>query len=296
MRRPVSIASLLALAMLVALIHGQEGAMPRNFGVKDGTIPEDPREAARYASKDYPTWPIKPGVPNDVFTFARIRYNSDYGGSGRYYRRGGRGKWSTDYPDSDLNFSFRLQQLTSLQVNPRSAVLDIVPDQLRHYPFTYMVEVGDISLTDVEAHTLRQYMLNGGFIMVDDFWGTREWNNFYTAFKQIWPDREFEELPLEHEIFHIVFDLKVKPQTPHISFKEYALRGITWEVNKPGSEQVRYRGVYDDKRRLVMLICWNTDTGEGWEQEGADPWYFKEFSEKYCYPLGINIVFYAMTH
>jgi hypothetical protein len=298
MRRAVSLLGLLCLAALLPLLRGQEGGtVSRNFGVSDGTVPEDPREAARHSESDYPTWPVNKDMPNDLFTFCRIRYNSDYGGGGGRYRRGGRGKWSVDYPDSDLNFSFRLQQLTSLQVNPRSAVVDIVPDQIRHYPFSYMVEVGDISITDEEAHTLREYMLNGGFIMVDDFWGTREWDNFYRAFKQIWPDREFEELPIEHEIFHIVFDLKVKPQTPHISFKDLVIqRGITWEVDKPGGEHVHYRGVYDDKRRLVMLICWNTDTGEGWEQEGADPWYFKEFSEKYCYPLGINIVFYAMTH
>jgi hypothetical protein len=95
----------------------------------------------------------------------------------------------------------------------------------------------------------------------------------------------------------MVFDLKVKPQIPHISYSRYVIeRGITWEVDKPGSEQVHYRGYFDDKRRLMMVICWNTDTGEGWEQEGADPWYFREFSEKYAYPLGINIVFYALTH
>lgn len=284
-----------ALVALAAILPAQDSPRPRVFGVSDGTVPEDPREAARWDSSEYPTWETDKDLPNDLFTFTRIRYRSESGYGGSYRRR--RGKWQTDYPDSDLNFSFRLNQLTSLKVNPRSAVVDIDREQLRHYPFAYMVEVGDISLTDEEARTLREYMLNGGFIMVDDFWGSREWENFYAAFKQIWPDREFEELPIEHEIFHAVFDLKVKPQTPHISFKDYVIqRGVTWEVDKPGSEQVHYRGVYDDKRRLVMLICWNTDTGEGWEQEGADPWYFKEFSEKYCYPLGINIIFYVMTH
>jgi hypothetical protein len=275
------------------------GGTPTNFGIKDGSMPENPREFRRNGQDIYPSWPVSKEMPNDVFTFARIRYNSVYGGrSGRGgYGRGGGRQWSTDYPDSDLNMSYRLQQLTSLQVNPNGAVVDIDPEQMRHYPFLYMIEVGHIELADEEAKTMREYMLNGGFIMVDDFWGTEAWENFEVALKQIWPDRKIEEIPLEHEIFHMVFPLKVKPQIPHIRYAEYVIQqGITWEFDKPGSEHVHYRGVFDDKRRLMMIICWNTDTGEGWEQEGTDPWYFREFSEKYAYPLGINIIFYALTH
>lgn len=285
-----------ALCFIGAADDVPAGGKPTNFGVNDGSMPEDPREYRRGGyGNDYPTWPVSKDLPNDVFTFARIRYNSmSYGGRG--WGRGNR-KWSTDYPDSDMNMSYRLQQLTSLQVNPNGAVVDIDPEQVRHYPFLYMIEVGDIDITDDEAKTLRDYMLNGGFIMVDDFWGTREWDNFEVALKQIWPDRKIEEIPLEHEIFHMVFPLKVKPQIPHIRFAEYVInQGITYEFDKPGSEHVHYRGVFDDKRRLMMVICWNTDTGEGWEQEGTDPWYFREFSEKYAYPLGINIIFYALTH
>jgi hypothetical protein len=264
---------------------------PRNFGVKDGSAPEDPREALRYG--DFPVWSVNKELPNDVFTFARLRYNSySYGGRwGRY------GKWLVDYPDSDLNFSYRLQQLTSLQVNPRGAIVDIDADQLRHHPFIYMIEPGDISLSDDDARTLREYLLNGGFMMVDDFWGDEEWDTFYAALKQIFPDREPEELPLSHEIFHIVFDLKVKPQIPSVGAAIAGRsRGITYEWRHAGSEQVHYKGVKDDNGRLVMIICHNTDLGDGWEEEGTDPWYFKEFSEKYAYPLGINIIFYAMTH
>lgn len=274
-----------------------EGGTPTNFGVKDGTLPDNPRDFRRGYGRDteYPTWPVSKELPDDVFTFARIRYNS--GGRGRGgWGRGSR-RWATDYPDSDLNMSYRLQQLTSLQVNPNGVVVDIDPEQMRHYPFLYMIEVGDIHLTDEEAKAMRDYMLNGGFIMVDDFWGTEAWETFEIALKQIWPDRKIEEIPLEHEVFHMVFPLKVKPQIPHIRYAEYVInQGITWEFDKPGSEHVHYRGVFDDKRRLMMIICWNTDTGEGWEQEGTDAWYFKEFSEKYAYPLGINIIFYALTH
>lgn len=291
------LASVCWLGWCQAAEEKTEGGTPRSFGIQDGSVPVDPREVRRGwgPQTEYPTWPVSQELPNDVFTFARIRYNS--GGSGRYRRGRGMGRWATDYPDSDLNLSYRLQQLTSLQVNPNGAVVDMVPEQMRHYPFLYMVEVGDISLSDEEAKAMRDYMLNGGFVMVDDFWGTEAWDTFEIALKQIWPDRKIEEIPLEHEIFHMVFPLKVKPQIPHIRFAEYVInQGITYEFDKPGSEHVHYRGVFDDKRRLMMVICWNTDTGEGWEQEGTDEWYFKNFSEKYAYPLGINIIFYALTH
>lgn len=284
--------ALFALGLLGYAL-AEEAASPTNFGITDGSMPEDPREAGRSGQfLDFPTWPVSKELPNDVFTFARLRYNSEHRGWGR--RRGG-GRWTTDYPDADLNFSYRLQQLTSLQVNPKGAVVDINPEQMRHYPFIYMIEPGNISLTDEEAKVMREYMLNGGFIMVDDFWGEDEWDTFYVAVKQIFPDREPEELPLEHEIFHMVFPLKVKPQIPSVGFAMAGRsQGITAE--RPDAQTPHYRAVFDDKKRIVMMICHNTDLGDGWEEEGTDPWYFREFSEKYAYPLGINIVFYALTH
>lgn len=295
MKRVCSLIAAFAAAMTVMwLAHAADEPSPTHFGIKDGDVPEDPREYGRGQFSDFPTWPISRELPNDVFTFARLRYNSE-GGYRRYSWRGH--KWMTDYPDADLNFSYRLQQLTSLQVSPKGAVVDIVAEQLRHYPFVYLIEPGDISLDDEEAKTLRDYMLNGGFVMVDDFWGVEEWDTFYIALKKIFPEREPEELPLSHEIFHMVFPLKVKPQIPSVG---HALagrsRGITFEWDKPGSETPHYRAVFDDKKRIMMMICHNTDLGDGWEEEGTDPWYFREFSEKYAYPLGINIVFYALSH
>ncbi|MBB5035990.1 DUF4159 domain-containing protein [Prosthecobacter dejongeii] len=269
----------------------EDAPSPTNFGIKDGSVPEDPREAGRGGQfLDFPTWPVSKELPNDVFTFARLRYNSESWG-----RRRGGGKWTTDYPDADLNFSYRLQQLTSLQVSPKGAVVDIDAEQMRHYPFIYMIEPGHISLTDGDAKVMREYMLNGGFIMVDDFWGEEEWDTFYVALKQIFPDREPQELPLEHEVFHMVFPLKVKPQIPSVGHAMAGRsQGITAE--RFDAQTPHYRAIFDDKKRIVMMICHNTDLGDGWEEEGTDPWYFREFSEKYAYPLGINIVFYALTH
>lgn len=274
-----------------SLVMSQETeskALSRNFGIKDDPdIPEDPRDSRMAERSGYPTWDVSKEMPNDVFTFARLRYPSNSG----YYRRNR--KWMTDYPDSDLNFAFRLQQLTSLQVNPRGAMVDINAEQLRHYPFVYMLEIGDIDITDDQARILREYMMNGGFIMVDDNWGSREWGNWMRAYHQIFGNREMKELTLDHDIFHIVFDLKVIPQIPGVG---WFLRGYGYEPDKPDSEGAHYYGVYDDKGRMVMCICHNTDLGDGWEEEGTDPRYFRTYSEKFAYPLGINIIFYSMTH
>jgi hypothetical protein len=257
-------------------------AVPTNFGIKDGSMPTDPRESRWGRKKKFPVWPVARELPDDTFTFARLRYKS---------------KWRTDYPDSDMNFSLRLQQVTSLQVNPNGAIVDIDADQLRQFPFIYMIDPGRMSLTDAEAVILRAYMMNGGFIMADDFWGTQEWNVFYRALKQIFPDREPQDLPIEHEIFNMVFRLTVKPQIPSPGFAiKGRSKGMTHEWDKPGSEQVHYRAILDDQKRIMMMICHNTDLGDGWEEEARDPWYFQHFSEKYAYPLGINIVFYALTH
>jgi hypothetical protein len=265
--------------------------------------------ARRYSRRRYserrnvPNWTPNREFSHDIFTFVRIRYSSGYGdwGYGGGYGRRGRGRgfsggsWATDYPDSDLNFSFRLQQLTSMEVHPDGVVLELTDPELFNYPFIYMLEPGRLVFSEEEVKCLRKYLLNGGFLMVDDFWGEAEWDNFYYEIKRVFPDREPVEVPLSHKIFHAVFDLKERPQIPNI---DLAIRGrpygITWE--REDAKQVHYKAFYDSKGRMMMFICHNTDLGDGWEQEGADEWYFHEFSEKKAYPLGINIVFYAMTH
>lgn len=232
-----------------------------------------------------PTWEVEPEFADDVFTFIRVKYTS-YGSWDR---------WQTDWPDSDLNFPFRLQQLTSLKVEPNSRILELTDPEIFRYPFLYMIEPGDLVFQEQEIAALRRYLLNGGFLMVDDFWGEEEWDNFYREIKRVFPDREPLELPLDHPIFHCVYDLKEKPQIPSINAAQWGkAQGITWE--RHDAKEVHYKGIFDDKNHMMVMICHNTDLGDGWEREGEDPWYFQEFSEKKAYPLGINIVFYAMTH
>jgi hypothetical protein len=244
-----------------------------------------------------PSWDVDPHFKKDVFTFVRIRYTSGarYYGGGYGYRGGG--DWTTDAPDSDLNFSYRLQQLTSLKVDPNGKVLELTDDELFDYPFIYIVEPGHLTFSEEERACLRRYLLNGGFLMVDDFWGEAEGQNFYDEIGQVFPEPQYQPVPLtiEHPIFHCVYDLKEMPQIPAIGIAQMNRgTGITWE--REDAKQVDYRAIYDDKGRMMVMVCHNTDLGDGWEREGEDEWYFHEFSEKKAYPLGINIIYWAMTH
>jgi len=233
-----------------------------------------------------PNWEKSKEFEHDVFTFVRIQYDSNGGGWGR---RGG--KWRTDYPDADLNLSFRLKQLTSLEVDPNGLIIRLTDEELFDHPFIYIIEPGDLEFSQAEVEALRKYLNKGGFLMVDDFWGEYEWRNFYNQMKRVFPNREPEEVPLEHEIFHIVYDLKEKPQIPSIG---HFLNGMVTE--RSDAQVPHYRGIFDDNGRMMAFICHNTDLGDGWEREGEDRGYFQTYSEPFAYPLGINIVTYALTH
>jgi hypothetical protein len=182
-----------------------------------------------------------------------------------------------------------------MKVHPDGKVLRITDPELFDHPFIYLIEPGDLYFSDAEVETLRRYLLSGGFLMVDDFWGEREWENFYYEIKRVFPDREPVELAADHEIFNCVYELKEKPQVPSIGHAHGGRhQGVTWE--RWDAQEVHFKAIFDDNGRMMAVICHNTDLGDGWEREGEDEWYFREFSEKKAYPMGINIVFYAMTH
>ena len=269
------IAVVLIVLMTVPVVFAQ-----RRWGRRRGPASLD--EHRRYY--EIPKWNNAPGFEQDTFTFARVRYDSNWG----------RGGWHIDYPSSDLNFSLRLQQLTTLKVNPEPVVVRLTDENLFDYPFLYMIEPGGIYLQPEEVERLRRYCENGGFLMVDDFWGDYEYQVFYEQIKRVFPDREVEELDVSHEIFHNVYDLNEKPQIPSIG---WAYDGRTYERRENDSgREVHYRAIKDDEDRVMVLICHNTDLGDGWEREGENIDYFQQFSVKKAYPLGINIVTYAMTH
>jgi hypothetical protein len=247
------------------------------------------RETASH-SIGTPNWTNEAGFEDDVFTFARIIYKFD--------RRRGHSwlAWINDYPDSDLNLSYRLQQLTSMKVDPDGRELKLTNADLFNYPFIYMVKPGRMELRDEEVPILRKYLASGGALMADDFWGDKEWNSFESQIKRVLPTRGWVELSMTNAIFHYPFPLngdKNSLQVPSIN--RWEQNGLSYRRSED-MHDMHVRAWLDDKQRIMVIATHNTDNGDGWEREGEDIEYFKTFSEPRAYPLGINIIFYLMTH
>lgn len=249
-----------ALGLLLLLAFGAAGDL---IFMRPGSF-----RTAREAVEDgtnAPNWTVEPQFKKDVFTFTRVQYTVD--NSRRYgYGNDPETRWGTDFPDSDINFSWRLQQVTSMKVDPDCRVLKLTDKDLFSYPFLYIVEPGRLTIQDDELPILRRYLLNGGFLMFDDFWGPREWRNFENEMKLLFPDRPIEDLPPTHPIFSFVVPLKEPPQVPGLPHFEMGRDRDT----KALGEDAHFRGIFDDKRRLMVMICHNTDMGDGWEREGEN--------------------------
>ncbi len=293
-RTTLTLGCIFCLAVTVAIAQRRDGqpdeARPRVTSRSRGDLRwRGGRERRLPSRSEFPTWHIDRDFEHDVFTFVRIQYDS-FGSFGWWDR------WDNDYPDGDLNFSYRLQELTTLEVVPNSQVIRLSDPELFDYPFVYMTGVGKISLSQQEQSALRRYLLNGGFVMLDDFWQPEGWAHVLSEMRGVFPDREPKELSLDHEIFHIVYDLKELPQVVDIrTWRD----GYAFEHRHGGSsgdEAPHFWAYFDDHGRMVALLCHNNDLGDGWEREGEDHEYFLQFSEKMSYPMGINILTYALTH
>ena len=235
---------------------------------------------------------LNPEFREDVFTFARLKFQADAG-----YRFGGGRMWDDDTPEADFYLIFRLYEVTSLKVRPGLNFIDITTKDLANYPFVYLASAGRAVLTDEEAAALRRYLLNGGFIMADDFWGDEQWEHFHEQMKRVLPGREPVELTLDHRIFHTVFDFKKEPQIPSVG--AFIRTGESFDPGWPyyqKNQEPHYYAIYDDKQRMIALLCHNNHYGDGWEHEGHDETYFDRFSEPMAYPMLINILVYTMTH
>ena len=276
---------------------GNHGPMVRTEGgqmVNEETV-RTARETMNQV-EETPSWTNSIGFEKDVFTFARILYTSP----GRPALMG----WLNDYPDSDLNLSWRLHELTSMTVDPDGRVLRITDPALFDFPFVFAAQPGGMELTDAEIPILRRYLLNGGAFMLDDFWGTRDWLNVQAEMKRVFPDRDWVELTVDHPLFHCVFDFKGpmnELQTPSIHhwLRANNPNGPDRKVSNyrgEGSEDMHVRALLDDKGRIMVISMQNCDDGDGWEREAENETFFKLFSERRAYPLGINILFYLMTH
>ena len=188
------------------------------------------------------------------FNFVRVQFDTFYG------RGFGYGPWSIDFPDADRNFLRGVSRLTNIRVMSDPIVLRFDDDKIFDYPFLYMLEVGQgggISLQPGEIQNLREYLLRGGFLLIDDFWGQRQWDNFYASFSQVFPDREIIELQPDHEIFHVYYDIDGPTMIPALyRSDEFGEQGIDFASN---------HAILDDEGRVMVLINWNSDMGDGWE-------------------------------
>ena len=220
-------------------------------------------------------------VPGE-YAFARLRYRS--AGRGR---RGS--SWGTDSNKAERVFSQGLRRLTRVHTRSVEEIIDVDSDEIYNWPWLYAVEVGHWQLSDEQAKRIRTYLDRGGFLMVDDFHGGYEWEVFNAGLTKIFPDRAVIEIPDEDQIFHVVFDLEKRFQIPGY---QYVRSGRTYE--RQDGQQAHWRGVLDEKGRIQLAICFNSDLGDAWEW-ADDPEYPEAFASL-AYRIGVNYVVYSMTH
>lgn len=218
------------------------------------------------------------------------------------YEDGGMGWW-TDYPGADNNFSVRLAELTYVEVTldarhqPNFVVVALTDPLLYRCPLLFMEDVGTLEFSDEEARGLREFFLKGGFLWVDDFWGSRAWTDWVRNISRVLPAVEFPifDIPASHAIMRTLYDVKEVPQIPSINFwYRSSHRGRTSERGLD-SATVHVRGIQDERGRLMVLMTHNTDVADTWEREGENPEYFDLFSPS-GYAVGVNVVLYALTH
>lgn len=227
------------------------------------------------------------------FQFCRVVFRQAPNGDG--------GNWSVDFPRADQNLSVRLSELTKTPVGlddngtPKHLLINLSSPELFHCPFIMMTEVGSIYLDEAEASGLRDYLLKGGFLWADDFWGDYAWDLFAAEMRKVLPSASyrFTDLPIEHPLFHSLMPLNAVPQIPSIN----AWGGPGGPTSERGalSATPHARAILDDHARVMILATHNTDIGDSFEREGDSREYFVQFSV-HGYALGVNTLLYAMTH
>ena len=242
------------------------------------------------------------------FGAGRIATPQDFDGKFHYcrvvYRQsmdGRDGSWRTDYPRADINFSIRFSELTKANVSfnarhePNHLLVNLGGPELFDCPVVILSAPGAVSINEAEGLNLRTYLLKGGFLWVDDFWGSYEWDHWVREVRHALPADEYPifDIPADHPIFRTQFELRDVPQMPNIGFWERS----GGRTSEQGSDSAvpHLRAIADGHGRIVVLITHNTDIGDSWEREGDDPRYFMLFGPK-GYALGINAFLYALTH
>ena len=217
------------------------------------------------------------------FYFTRAVYSS----YGRGW--GGRGNsWAIDYPKSDRQFLTVLKRLTNLDAYDDENAVALNDPRIRHFPFLYALEVGYMSMSEPEVQGLRDYLLAGGFLVIDDFWGSQEWAQFEFQMKLVFPERPIIDLDLDHTVFNTFYEIDEILQVPAYG---RSWRGQTYERD---GYVPQVKGIEDDEGRLMVIINWNTDLGDAWEW-AEQPDYPVPYST-FAFQMGVNMIVYAMTH
>lgn len=217
------------------------------------------------------------------FAFTRIIFDSGF----QALPGPGNTAWR-DWPESDMHFIKGVRRLTSVNIEDGSRAIRLTDDQLFDRPWIYALEVGTWRLSDAEAANLREYLLRGGFLVVDDFHGSYQWSGFMRSMRKVFPDRSIEDIRPDNAVMNMHFDVDQTKPIPGIMALRY---GVTWEHD--GYTPTR-RGIYDDDGRLMVVINFNVDMGDAWEM-ADQPWYPEEYTAL-AYRFGVNFVLYSMTH
>jgi hypothetical protein len=228
------------------------------------------------------------------FSFCRglfTQYRGEPSGSG----------WSTDYPDADVNFSIRLSELTKVGVgkqptgDPNHIVVPLSHDYLFNCPYLLMSDVGTLRFSDLEVERVRAYLLKGGFLWVDDSWGSMAIQSWEREIARVLSPDEYpvRDIPPDHPIFRMMFDLPKIPQIPSIS--HWRRSGGGTSERGYDSDTPVFRGISNSQGHLMVVMTHNTDISDAWEREAEDPQFFLNFSPQ-GYAVGLDVVIYGMTH
>jgi hypothetical protein len=220
------------------------------------------------------------GEPKE-WTFARLAYD------GAGFRRGS--SFDVDYPGAEQHFSQAVERLTRIDVHPDGHVISPNSDDLFDYPWLYAVEVGHWTFDESQAARMREYLLRGGFLMVDDFHGEDEWQIFMEGMRAIFPDRPIEDIPADDALYSLPYEIGERLQVPG---PDYMRSGMLYE--RYDGVIPHWRGIRDGDGRWMIMISHNIDYGEGWEQ--ADTPEYPEPFTRQAYEVGINYLIYSMTH
>ena len=230
-------------------------------------------------------------VPGE-FVVGRLMYPTSPGfrffGFGRNWLEGGT-PWTVDYPRGDRRYAQILRRLTRINVRSVEQPINLDDgDDVYDWPFMMVGLPGMWDLTDDQVKKLREYLLRGGFLLCDSFFGSQEWAGFLQGIQRVFPDRPIVDLPADHPIFHTVYDLSPKSQVPNWN----ALQGgVPYRAD---GETPHWRAIVDDTGRVMVMIAFNNDMGDSW-QWADDPDYPHE-GANLGLRMGVNFAVYAMTH